>query len=72
MTLIAISHYIEAKFDYGYFIMFLCCGFLIFLNFLSKFKVQGLDIVTLMGAKGPQKGLKGPRDPKAPPALHRN
>ena len=26
MTLIAISHYIEAKFDYGYFIIFLCCG----------------------------------------------
>ena len=26
MTLIAISHYIEAKFDYGYFIFFLCCG----------------------------------------------
>ena len=26
MTLIAISHYIEAKFDYGYFIMFLQCG----------------------------------------------
>ena len=26
VTLIAISHYIEAKFDYGYFIIFLCCG----------------------------------------------
>ena len=26
MTLIAILHYIEAKFDYGYFIIFLCCG----------------------------------------------
>ena len=25
MTLIAISHYIDAKFDYGYFIIFLCC-----------------------------------------------
>ena len=26
MTLIAISHYIEAKFDYGYFIIFLRWG----------------------------------------------
>ena len=26
MTLIAISHYMEAKFDYGYFIFFLHCG----------------------------------------------
>ncbi len=26
MTLIAILRYIEAKFDYGYFIFFLCCG----------------------------------------------
>ena len=26
MTLIAILHNIEAKFDYGYFIIFLCCG----------------------------------------------
>ena len=26
MTLIAISHYIEAKFDYGYFIIFFCYG----------------------------------------------
>ena len=26
MTLIAISHYIEAKFNYGYFIPFLHCG----------------------------------------------
>ena len=26
MTLIAISHYIEAKFDYDYFIFFLCHG----------------------------------------------
>ena len=29
MTLIAITHYIEAKFDNCYFIIFLCCGFLI-------------------------------------------
>ena len=27
MTLIAISHYLEAKFDYGYLIIFLCYGF---------------------------------------------
>ena len=26
MTLIAILHYIEAKFDYSYFIIFLRCG----------------------------------------------
>ena len=26
MTLIAILHYIEAKLDYGYFIIFLCSG----------------------------------------------
>ena len=26
MLLIAILHYIEAKFDYSYFIIFLCCG----------------------------------------------
>ena len=36
MTLIAISHYIEAKFDYGYFIIFLCCGSKIL---LKNFKV---------------------------------
>ena len=37
----------------------------------SKFKVQGLDIATLLGAEDPQKGLKGPRGPKGPPALRR-
>ena len=26
----------------------------------SKFKVQSLDIATLLGAKGPQQGLQGP------------
>ena len=73
-----ILHYVEAKFDYGYFIFFLRYGstilhkkiqvisskkegvtaifaiFNFFFNFLSKFKVQGLYIVTLLGAKGPQ------------------
>ena len=77
-TLIAISPYLGAKFDFGHFIFFLCLGstilhkkfqvissknegvtaifaiFDFFFNFLSKFKVQGLDIVTLLGAKGPQ------------------
>ena len=33
MTLIAISHYIEAKFDYGYFIFF-CCN--VVLKFFTK------------------------------------
>ena len=27
----------------------------------SKFKVHGLDIVTLLGAEGPQQGPKGPQ-----------
>ena len=78
MTLIAISHYIEAKFEYGYFTIFLCFGSTILhkkiqvissknegmtvtfgiFDFLtknfSKFKLQGLDIITLLGAKGPQ------------------
>ena len=35
-------------------------------KFFSKFKVQGLDIATLLGAKGPQKSSKGPRGPKGP------
>ena len=30
-------------------------------NFLSKFRVQGLDIVTLLEAEGPQQGPQGPR-----------
>ena len=30
----------------------------------SKFKVQGLDIATLLGAKGLQQGAQGPRVPK--------
>ena len=36
-------------------------------NYLSKFKVQGMDIATLLGAKGPSRahrateGLKGPQ-----------
>ena len=33
----------------------------------SKFKVQSVDIATLLGAEGPQKGPKGPRGPKGPP-----
>ena len=37
-----------------------------------KFKVQDLDIATLLGAEGPQKGPKGPRGPKGPPALRRS
>ena len=41
-------------------------------NFLSKFKVQGLDIATLLGAKGPQQGPQGPRGPEGPPALRRS
>ena len=85
--MIAIYHYLEAKFDYGYFIIFLRYGskilhkkFQVILRknegmtaiFLSKFKIQGLDIVTLLGAEGPQQGPQGPRGPKGPPALRRS
>ena len=34
----------------------------------SKFKVQGLDIVTLPGAEGPQQGPQGPKGPEGPPS----
>ena len=38
----------------------------------SKFKVQSLDIVTLLGAEGPQQGPQGPKGPEGPPALRRS
>ena len=38
----------------------------------SKFKVQSLDIATLLGAKGPQQGPQGPKGPEVPPALRRS
>ena len=41
-------------------------------NFLSKFKVQGLDIATLLGAEGPPQGPQGLRGPEGPPALRRS
>ena len=96
VTLIAISPYLGAESDYGYFIIYFAFGFhdstqkisshfeqkgrrdgdfpdfRFFLNFLSKFKVQGLDIVTLLGAEGPQQGPQGPRGPEGPSALHRS
>ena len=34
----------------------------------SKFKVHGLDIATLLGAKGPQQGPQGPKGPEGPPS----
>ena len=34
-----------------------------------KYKLQGLDIATLLEAEGPQQGLKRP---EGPPALHRS
>ena len=50
MTLIAISHYIEAIFDYGYFIFFLRCGSLIL---HKKFQVilsknEGVTLIFLI------------------------
>ena len=38
----------------------------------SKFKVQSLDIATLLGAEGPQQGPQGPKGPEGPPALRRS
>jgi len=38
----------------------------------SKFKVQSLDIATLLGAEGPKQGLQGLKGPKGPPALRRS
>ena len=38
----------------------------------SKFKVHGLDIKTLIGAKGPPQGPQGPREPEGPSALRRS
>ena len=41
-------------------------------DFISNFKVKGLDIVTLLGAEGPQQGPQGPKGPKGPQALRRS
>ena len=38
----------------------------------SKFKVQSLDIATLLGAEGPQQGPQGPKGPEGPQALRRS
>ena len=38
----------------------------------SKFKVQSLDIATLLGAEGPQQGPQSPKGPEEPPALRRS
>ena len=35
----------------------------------QMFKFQSLDIATLQGAEGPQRGPQGPKGPKGPPAL---
>ena len=79
-TLIAILRYLEVKFDYGYFIIFLPSKILLkklqskfpkISNFW-KFNVQSLDIATLLGAEGPQQGPQGPKGPEGPPALRRS
>ena len=46
---------------------------IVLINF-SKFKVQGLDIATLLGAEGPQQDPQGPalRGPKGSPTLRRS
>ena len=56
MTLIAILHYIEAKFDYAYTIFFL------YHRFLAHF-----DVI-----EGPQQGPSGSKGPEGPPALRRS
>ena len=38
----------------------------------SQFKVQGLDIETLLGAEGPPQGPQGPKGPEGPSALRRS
>ncbi len=46
-TLIAISYYLEAKFDYGYFIFCLCCGSKVELNKgqVSLSKNEGVTLI---------------------------
>ena len=41
-------------------------------SILFNFFFQGLDIVILLGAEGPQQGPQGPRGSEGPPALRRS